>query len=143
MSSGSSKKKNLQGQETSKGSTKNEPSRAQTKPGQLETNPITSKTTDVQEQEKTTSAQKNEQHDELKNKITEHPDEEKTNQPVTLEAKPVNAKYRPKQIDKWQDADLSELMGGLELSDDPRVWEKYVDALVSNNKPEINPETQV
>ncbi|XP_063411273.1 TPR repeat-containing protein DDB_G0287407-like [Mytilus trossulus] len=42
----------------------------------------------------------------------------------------------------WMETDLSELMGGLELSDDPCVWEQYVDDLICKRKPEITPEKE-
>lgn len=75
--------------------------------------------------------------------VHEQPEAEQTITSVAKESKSANAKNNIKVLEKWQDADLSAIMGGLELKDDPHVWEKYVDALIAKDKPEICPETQV
>ncbi|CAG2246698.1 unnamed protein product [Mytilus edulis] len=61
--------------------------------------------------------------------------------------KPNRLRYAKKLTNSdhlsWMETDLSELMGGLELSDDPCVWEQYVDDLICKRKPEITPEKEM
>lgn len=44
--------------------------------------------------------------------------------------------------DHWQEADLASLMGGLELKDDPHIWQNYVDSLVTKTDHTIKPEKE-
>ena len=76
----------------------------------------------------------------------ENPEKQAAIATATKNVEASNARKLAKHqlaVDHWQDADLSELMGGLELSNDPHVWEEYVDALVTRNKQDINPDTEV
>lgn len=46
-------------------------------------------------------------------------------------------------MDRWQEADLSELLQGLSLDDNADVWKDTVEQLVSRYDPKIEPEKKV
>lgn len=79
--------------------------------------------------------------------MPEKPDAMQNQTAMSKETKSAEASNQRKLSNgdhlSWMETDLSELMGGLELSDDPCVWEQYVDDLICKRKPEITPEKEV
>ncbi|XP_076089059.1 TPR repeat-containing protein DDB_G0287407-like isoform X1 [Mytilus galloprovincialis] len=78
--------------------------------------------------------------------LPEKPDAVQNQTAMSKETKSAEASNQRKLSNgdhlSWMETDLSELMGGLELSDDPCVWEQYVDDLICKRKPEITPEKE-
>ncbi|CAG2228476.1 unnamed protein product [Mytilus edulis] len=78
--------------------------------------------------------------------LAEKPDAMQNQTAMSKENKSAEASNQRKLSNgdhlSWMETDLSELMGGLELSDDPCVWEQYVDDLICKRKPEITPEKE-
>ncbi|VDI34172.1 Hypothetical predicted protein, partial [Mytilus galloprovincialis] len=78
--------------------------------------------------------------------LPEKPDAMQNQTAMSKETKSAEASNQRKLSNgdhlSWMETDLSELMGGLELSDDPCVWEQYVDDLICKRKPEITPEKE-
>ncbi|CAC5362199.1 unnamed protein product [Mytilus coruscus] len=78
--------------------------------------------------------------------LAEKPDAMQNQTALSKETKSAEASNQRKKTNddhmSWMETDLSELMGGLELSDDPCIWEQYVDDLICKRKPEISPEKE-
>ena len=61
----------------------------------------------------------------------------------TVKTQSVNKSTVMGSVDRWQDADLANLIGGLSIEDVQSKWEDLVDQLVSRYDPKVIPEKEV
>ena len=61
----------------------------------------------------------------------------------TVKTQSVNKSTVMDSVDRWQDADLANLIGGLSTEDVQSKWEDLVDQLVSRYDPKVIPEKEV